>query len=771
MKKTFSALFFLSISVNLIAQTFRVQSMVELTHDLTARISPRLDASGRECALIRISIPSIRDAVFESPIVGEPTIEPGEYSIYVPSNSSGLQFSCNGQSVKVNFSDYQVSLQPKGSYRIVVSNNSLINESPQTTKIMVSANYDNDILLVDGVPVGQLPLVLDEIEMGSHTIVVPNTNGRSLKDTIIEITETTRNINLLLQERTPVLPQLEMDIVSGMDGTHVYDSEPIWGLKKEKRIGKMGIVDYCGNTIVPFRYDAINWLNDYDYGTYSVFLYENNDALPVPGLYKPGIGEILPCKKQNIERGSDKNWGSLWRIREPGSSRSRLIDISTGKFILSDYYTGIGVYGKKFIKAVDANRNTLIMNMKGKVLLSIPNEYSGSSDVYLSLTNGLLAFNRETQRVYDLNNKEGRQIPPQYRGITVSDGLIAVRSESTKKIGYLDRYMRVIIPVIYTLEDVWATDSYYFENGSIILKTDSGDTVIFNNKGEIIAQTTPGGRNSYKHIEKLMSSGRIKCEKSNGEVGIINSEGHTIVPFTKDVIYIDESAYNYGDAFVVSGINGERKVLDNNGKTILDWGDYKDDTLYYSIFIDRNPFAALALTNTHFLINDKDGNRIVQIPVSKDAVFNYDSHSDDYKENNRIEIKSGNYIIRRTKDDRLFQIINSNTRKYGFISANGELLTSCIYDEILGMFDIEDFDYDGDDEYYNINPGYALIINSYTASEGYGIIRLGDRFGYVDVTGKVVVPMIYTAATPFINGEAFVRDQNNKWKKIYSKDL
>ena len=766
MKKTLFALLFLAISANLFAQTFRVQSMVELTHDLSARISPRVDASGKECALIRLNIPSIKDAVFESPIVGEPIIEPGEYTVYVPSNSKELQFSCNGQSVKVDFSRYQVSLQPKASYRIVVSRNSFVNESPRTAGIMVSANYDNDILLVDGIPMGQLPLVLDDIEVGSHTFAVPNTNGRGMKDTIIEIIKTTHEIVLFLQEASPILPKLDMDMVSGMDGTDIFDSDPIWGLKKEKRNGKMGIVDYTGRIIVPFQYDGINWSKEYNYGTYSVFK-KDSDGTSLLGYYKPGIGEILPCRYLCSRSGWDSDWGSLWKIKEPGAAKYWLVDSRNGKFVLPDQYADIHVYERKYITVVDANRNTLIMNIKGEVLLSIPYAYVG-----LSLKNGLLAINRENQRVYDLTNKGGRPIPSQYKGITVSDGLIAVQSKATNKIGYLDRYMREIIPVNYTMEDDWLTNNYYFEHGTIVLYTDNSDTIVFNNKGAVIAQTTSGGINSYRHIEKLYS-GKIMCEKTNGEVGVVDSAGHIIVPFTKDSIRVNASAYSYGDAYIISSNNGERKVIDSKGKTLLDWGDYKDDTswMWRNIFVDRNPYAVLALTKNHFIINDKNGNRIVQIPVSQDAVFDYNSVSDDEKENHRIEIKSANYIIRRTKDDRLFQIINSDTRKYGFVSANGELLTSCIYDEIIGMFDIEGFD--DDDDYFmeKIYPGYSLIINSYTASEGYGIIRLGDRFGYIDVTGKVVVPMIYTAATPFINGEAFVRDQNNKWTKIYSKKL
>ena len=56
-------------------------------------------------------------------------------------------------------------------------------------------------------------------------------------------------------------------------------------------------------------------------------------------------------------------------------------------------------------------------------------------------------------------------------------------------------------------------------------------------------------------------------------------------------------------------------------------------------------------------------------------------------------------------------------------------------------------------------------------SDGIGILRLGDRYGFINTSGKIVVPLIYTAVTPFRNGISYVRDKAGKWHKIYRKDL
>lgn len=46
------------------------------------------------------------------------------------------------------------------------------------------------------------------------------------------------------------------------------------------------------------------------------------------------------------------------------------------------------------------------------------------------------------------------------------------------------------------------------------------------------------------------------------------------------------------------------------------------------------------------------------------------------------------------------------------------------------------------------------------------MLVLGDHFGFMDKTGKVTVPSVYTAALPFEIGLAFVRKQDGEWIKI-----
>ena len=57
---------FCFISSIVSAQEYYVQSILELTNDLTARRKSVIDSNGKGCALVRISIPSVNNIEFKS---------------------------------------------------------------------------------------------------------------------------------------------------------------------------------------------------------------------------------------------------------------------------------------------------------------------------------------------------------------------------------------------------------------------------------------------------------------------------------------------------------------------------------------------------------------------------------------------------------------------------------------------------------------------------------------------------------------------------------
>jgi hypothetical protein len=414
--------------------------------------------------------------------------------------------------------------------------------------------------------------------------------------------------------------------------------------------------------------------------------------------------------------------------------------------------------GRRLITVKDENQNYIIMNTFCIPLMFIPYSPNSKINFYSDWGFAVSESRQNGTRVFDLAGHT-YQLPSNYRLITVSDGLLAVYDKYKHKYGFLDYDMSEIVPVqfnswwgvrkkedltgyaLYSLEE-----RFKFEYGYIVLNTDSGDTIIYNNKGKIIAQTIPGRGNSYKHIFADGNYGWIVCENANGERCMLDRDGNVIIPFTK-------------------ALRTNGGLYDENGQSIgfgMSWKYYSSMMNDPRIPVNCRYFArergyTFALSEDYFTMYvGNNMSNIVKIPVSSEA-------DEVFFKDYQFPTGYGNFTIEATYDNRLFRIINRSTNKYGYISPTGELLTSCIYDNLSEIVDAD----------WNLKQDDFMLkkINAWSASEGYGIIGLGGRFGYIDVTGNVVVPLIYTAVTPFIDGVAWVRDQNGKWKKIHLKDL
>lgn len=78
-------------SIMAMAQEIKVKSFEELTNDLEARVHPRQDMNGEDCALLKISIPALKDLKFSGMVIGQ-EYTPGEYKVYVPRGTKKVKF-------------------------------------------------------------------------------------------------------------------------------------------------------------------------------------------------------------------------------------------------------------------------------------------------------------------------------------------------------------------------------------------------------------------------------------------------------------------------------------------------------------------------------------------------------------------------------------------------------------------------------------------------------------------------------------------------------
>ncbi|MDE5607968.1 MAG: hypothetical protein K2I64_03440, partial [Muribaculaceae bacterium] len=99
---------------------FLVKSIDELKNDISARTNTRVDDMNNPCAIIRLQLPSIGLLDFGNMVVGEVTRRPGEYILYVSPSAKQLTYSYNNIENTINFADYDIDIEGKKTYRIIL---------------------------------------------------------------------------------------------------------------------------------------------------------------------------------------------------------------------------------------------------------------------------------------------------------------------------------------------------------------------------------------------------------------------------------------------------------------------------------------------------------------------------------------------------------------------------------------------------------------------------------------------------------------------------
>jgi tetratricopeptide (TPR) repeat protein len=118
--------------------------------------------------------------------------------------------------------------------------------------------------------------------------------------------------------------------------------------------------------------------------------------------------------------------------------------------------------------------------------------------------------------------------------------------------------------------------------------------------------------------------------------------------------------------------------------------------------------------------------------------------------------------------------------KVGYINENGELIVEPVYDgSFLGYANSEMPEHGmGEGEYssHNMSSFYSdcslidvnkfsienqIWKNKYDFSEGLAVVQIGEKYGYINKRGQIIIPIIYDYADAFINGVASVSIKEN----------
>ena len=687
------------------AQNYYVQRILELPNDLTARRNVITDSLGNNCALIRVNIPSVNNIKFNSSIVGDPEILPGEYNVYLPQQTNILSIYVNGETYNVDFSKFDITIEEKKCYRVILSkNNPSINKTinSQKSRTLLKANYDNVIVLIDGVPVGQTPIELDNVSLGKHIVSVANTFGVTMRDTLIDFSNN-NIINLALYEQ----PKDTMSIQDTSIGWH----DVIFGVNIVKESGKKGLVNYLGEVIVPCDFDDVY---PYIQNGYYWVKKDNKRGLYEPGKGLIGLWEYNPRsifydssaynhKHKCIEILQDGLWG--------------VVSTATGEIVVPAKYEKVSLHD-------DAIQVTYkkpgYMAATGVFLYDGTETIKPRYEYMIEFANGYAFFLKfdETIGFTDIYGNE-TYIPANYdifswvtSGAPFATGVFSVKDKVSGKWGYMNSQLELVIPCIYD-----AIDKYHgapnFNNGIVPLKLNE-DKLVIDSKGHVIVSCKDAGIKNIEIVrldDDVYNKGRffrheswnednntlIKIENEEGLYGLMNVKGRVVVP----------CKYKEKD---------------------IEW--YNDNNVNYFVL--------------------KEGDEYCVINEHQEELF---------------RLSSEMYIA--DISDGIVEIRETHTNSYGFLNTKGEILSSSIY----GYGGKSSAELSNKGELWKHSNDIALRIEDFRISEGLAILNIGDKFGFIDNIGNVKVPLIYTAATPFENGVAYVRQQDGKWKKIYKDEL
>ena len=248
---------------------------------------------------------------------------------------------------------------------------------------------------------------------------------------------------------------------------------------------------------------------------------------------------------------------------------------------------------------------------------------------------------------------------------------------------------------------------------------DAGFTVNWIDPGiEYISIRHEGQRDGSEELYWI----EVVTENGSKKYGFVNGRGQVAVP----VIYDDAQPYSNGVTIV--RLNGKRIVIDTNGEEVFDVSEYDRVNIFSKEFADT-------YINGKWGVIDKSGNEV--LPCEYDSVG--------WSKHGAIWAGKGELIF--TDDGELEQ----DNRKYALFDSAGKRLTEFEY-EYIGLANWREKWWD----YLETDETEPLLA------------KKDGKYGFIDNTGKIVIPCEYEAAFGGTEG-IFACSKNGKWGHIDSE--
>ena len=396
-----------------------------------------------------------------------------------------------------------------------------------------------------------------------------------------------------------------------------------------------------------------------------------------------------------------------------------LIDLKTGKEITPDK-RGYSFDTDNDVLVIHGPYNG-VFGKDGSEILPLKFEsITKQGDKYEVLDNGKITY-------YDLTGKELAK--SNYTSISepLSNGCRFVSANS--KYGVIDKDGKEILPTVYDYIQLFDTKNNYWSVQS------NGKLGLVDNNGKELSPMVDGDYfEHFENNEDLLIVTK-KIDLGNGastfKHGLVDEKGKELLP---TIYYLIDDKFKHGlTKIMIDGGLGKTGFIDTKGKILIPCEyDYNNE-------VTKNGLVALVKNKMFHSIVDSTGKTIV--PFGK-----YDWANDSRTIN---------------------RLIVSKNRKCGIVDFAGKEITPLKYDDIITYYD-------------DLPKGKGLIIVNnkrgiidcitgkevtpceydvfFGFQEGMYVVRQGKKYGYMDDTGKVVIPVQYDSAERFYNGTAVVNN-------------
>lgn len=748
MRKLIISIVAICVCISLEANTLNVKSVDELTNDISARVS-KLNSDGKK-ALVRIQTPFMEEIEIEGVDKSDIISRPGEYEFTVSPGIETLKFKIGKDYFNLTFADYGISVpEAKKTYKVQLSYPDDVAVGGGTA--IITANYNDVVILIDGIPMGETPLKIDNLSEGSHTIAVPNINEITMRDTIVNIsTGVTSEINLnLFKEKKKTV---KVEYYAPVDGGGWID----FGVVTFEENGKTGIKEYTGEVLVPAQFSDV-LTTDYD-GYFMVAKADVDNELRW-GLYESGKTLRMPCRFGNIiwdDKMKTSKGEQLYQVYHRGTDSKGwgLADIN-GNPVIPFEFENL-TFGDDYVegyKKVDRNEISYVYDYDGNLLsadLPFKGQIYGIGEEWGLPEKYFFLKNPTERKYYIVKYQNGKYISSSplndeyYIPSYVGDRIIAnghFLIQQSDKSGIMDVNGNILIPPVFNLDNrVTFYEVSDMIKDEIIVGTVDRIPFLMRHNGDIIID---GGKDNIRSIEiyNLGHLRRVNIKNDNGVKSemLFDSKYNQLIPtdIYSNLIKVD-GTQNF--SFIGITIDGAAVTLNDNGMIVNKIPGADFSYIEPIIYNDKRVYIANHKNGPSQLL-DNEFNVIFEAPEG-------------------FRISSGENGIFKILED---WGIEDATGSYGYVNMDGKVIANCIYG----------YKSNDDSLYYedgNLNP-VKEVVDIYPTSEGLAIISLGDRNGYIDANGKVVIPLNYSFLTPFSKGVAYGLDINGVWHKFYRNKL